>query len=161
MRNDDIISSIRYMLDLPDGGVAEILTLGGYTPKRGDVEAIFKRPKPTVTRIDGSTAEEDTPDDLTAHFLDGLIIYRRGKSDDHPPQPIETPVTNNTVLKKLRVALELKEKEMLEMIQQGGVTLSASEFRAFFRDRMHRNYRPAGDQVLRYFLKAATEKLRG
>jgi len=41
-----------------------------------------------------------------------------------------------------------------------GFKISSSELNAFFRDETHRNYHPAGDQVLRYFLKGLTEKLR-
>ena len=95
-----------------------------------------------------------------AHFLDGLIYYKRGKSKKHPPRPIKTPVTNNMVLKKLRVAFELREEDMHETLEQGGFSISKPEMSALFRREGHKNYRECGDQILRYFLKGLTERVR-
>ena len=39
-------------------------------------------------------------DHIMAHFLDGLIYFKRGKDESRPPQAFELPVTNNLVLKK-------------------------------------------------------------
>ena len=81
MRNDDIIQSIRYMLDLDDIEIAKILKLRGYEPQRGEIKAIFNdREELPDARPD------DAPDELLAYFLDGLIYYKRGKSDKHPPR---------------------------------------------------------------------------
>lgn len=151
MRNDDIIQSIRYMLDLDDIKIAHILKLRGYKPKRGEVEAIFK-PE--------DEKEGDSSDELIAHFLDGLIYYKRGKSKDHPPRPIKTPVTNNMVLKKLRVAFKLREKDMHDILELAGFSLSKHEMSALFRREGHKNYRECGDQILRYFLKGLTMRVR-
>lgn len=151
MTNDDIIQSIRYMLDLDDIKIAHILKLRGYQPNRGEVAAIFK-PE--------DEKEGDSSDELTAHFLDGLIYFRRGKSKEHPPRPIKTPVTNNMVLKKLRVAFQLREKEMHHILESAGFSLSKHEMSALFRREGHKNYRECGDQVLRYFLKGLTMRIR-
>jgi len=151
MRNDDVIQSVRYMLDISNSKLAEIIELGGYKPSGEELAHIF----------DKSEDKEDVSDELTAHFLDGLIFYKRGKSDKHPPRPIKIPVTNNMVLKKLRVAFKLRENDILKILKSVGFKISSSELNAFFRDEKHRNYHPAGDQVLRYFLKGLTEKLRG
>lgn len=146
MRNDDVIKSIRHTLDISDGTVADIIRLGGYRPSRDEVALIFAdEPEEGEKR--------DVSDKLMAHFLDGLIYHRRGKSDKHPPRPIELPVTNNQVLKKLRVAFKLREEEIEKMLKEAGFTIAASELNALFRDKKHRNYRPCGDQVMRYFLK--------
>ena len=155
MRNDDVIQSIRYMLDLDDIKIAHILKLRDYTPERGEVEAIFEN-------RDDADAEgkADCSDELMAHFLDGLIYYRRGKSKDHPPRPIKTPVTNNMVLKKLRVAFKLHEEDMHEILESAGFSMSRHELSALFRSKGHTNYRECGDQVLRYFLKGLTMKIR-
>lgn len=154
MRNDDVIKSIRFMLDLNDATVAEILKMGGYNPRRDEVEYIFEDEPETGEKIDITHT-------ILAHFLDGLIIYKRGKNDKHPPQPITVPVTNNEVLKKLRVAFKLKDTDILDILKSTGFSMSKSELRALFRDKNHRNFRPCGDQILRYFLKGLTMKLRG
>lgn len=150
MRNDDVIQSVRYMLNISDGKLAEIIKLGGYKPDREEIAHIF----------DKNEDKDDVSHELTAHFLDGLIFHKRGKSDKYPPRPIKIPVSNNMVLKKLRVAFELRENEIMKILKSVDFDISASELNAFFRDQKHRNYRPAGDQVLRYFLKGLTEKLR-
>lgn len=153
MRNDDIIQSIRYILDVGEGEIANILKLTKYKPKRKEIEYIF----------DGTIPEEqkvDTTHELTAYFLDGLIYYKRGKSDKHPPRPIRTPVTNNMVLKKLRVAFKLRDDDILEILRSTGFSISKAEVNALFQKENHSNYRKAGDQVLRYFLKGLANRVR-
>ncbi len=160
MRNDEVIKSIRHILDLQDAKIADILKLADYQPDRDEVSEIFKDDKGTITKIDGTVIEKDTPHKLTAHFLDGLIFHLRGKSDKHPPQPIEVPVTNNIVLKKLRVAFKLKDTDIIELLKGEGLSISKSELGAFFRDDNHRNYKPCGDQVLRYLLRGLAKRFR-
>jgi len=139
------------MLDIDDVEIAQILKLRGYQPKRGEVAAIFEE------QYEG---KEDCSHNLMAHFLDGLIYYKRGKSDEHPERPIKTPVTNNMVLKKMRVAFKLREKDMHKVLEQGGFSISKHEMSALFRREGHKNYRECGDQILRYFLKGLTQRLR-
>ena len=103
MRNDDIIQSIRYILDISEVEIAEILKLGGYHPSRGEIAHIFN------DSID-KEEKKDVNHELMARFLDGVIYRLRGKSDKHPQPPLELPVTNNQVLKKLRVAFKLRGK---------------------------------------------------
>lgn len=155
-----MIKSIRYMLDMNDSKIAEILKLRGYQPAREEIEGIFTDEKEKITKIDGTVVEKDTDERLTAHFLDGLIYHLRGKSEDHPPPPIQTPVNNNIVIKKLRVAFELKEEDILEILKSVGFRVSATELSALFRNEDHRNYKHCGDQLLRYFLKGLTQRVR-
>lgn len=143
------------MLDINDIEIAHILKLRGYKPERGEVASIF-----STQDLPEDEKGEDCSDMLMAHFLDGLIYYKRGKSKDHPPRPIKTPVTNNMVLKKLRVAFKLKEKDMHDILERGGFSISKHEMSALFRREGHENYRECGDQILRYFLRGLTEKLR-
>lgn len=155
MRNDDVIQSIRFMLDINDSEIAHILKLRGYDPEQGEVANIFKS-----QNLPEGEKGADCSHVLMAHFLDGLIYYKRGKDKKHPPRPIKTPVTNNMVLKKLRVAFELREKDMHDTLEQGGFSISKPEMSALFRREGHKNYRECGDQILRYFLKGLTERLR-
>lgn len=149
MRNDDVIKSIRYILDLDDVEIAEILKLADYQPKRDEIAGIFEEDD-----------DKDATHELTANFLDGLIYFRRGKSDKHPPQPIQIPVTNNIVLKKLRVAFKLRENDIQKILHSTGFEVSSTELSALFRKENHRNYRECGDQLLRYFLKGLAIKYR-
>lgn len=160
MRNDDVLKSISYTLDLNKPQIAEICKLGGYEPDRSEIEMIFSDEKETEKRIDGRIVEKDVSHQLTSHFLDGLIIHRRGKKKDAKPRPVEIPVTNNTVLKKLRVAFKLREDDILDLLKKSGFEVSSTELSALFRADDHRNYRPCGDQLLRYFLKGLADEYR-
>lgn len=142
------------MLDIDDIKIAHILKLRDYKPRRGEVAAIFENQnRPENEKL------TDCSDELMAYFLDGLIYYRRGKSEDHPPRPIKTPVTNNMILKKLRVAFKLREKDMHDIMKSAGFPISKPEMSALFRSPGHNNYRECGDQILRYFLKGLTMRV--
>jgi uncharacterized protein YehS (DUF1456 family) len=94
-------------------------------------------------------------------FLDCLVLHRRGRDDSRPPRPPEQRVTNNVVLKKLRVAFELKDVDMHQILESAGFPLSKPELSALFRQSDHKNFRLCGDQVLRNFLKGLTSRVRG
>lgn len=153
MKNNDIIQSIRYILNVGEGEIANILKLADYHPKRDEVSYLFDNTIPDDRKVDATH-------ELTAHFLDGVIYYKRGKSDKHPPRPIRTPVTNNMVLKKLRVAFKLRDEDILEILKSTGFSISKSEVNALFQKESHSNYKEAGDQVLRYFLKGLADRVR-
>lgn len=70
-------------------------------------------------------------------------------------------MVNNDILKKLRIALKLKDTDILEILKLAGMELSAAELGALFRTPDHRNYKVCGDQVLRRFLDGLIIKLRG
>ena len=91
-----------------------------------------------------------------ARFLNGLVIHRRGVQEGAPPMALETPITNNIVLKKLRVAFELRDLDIIALIEKCGLRISKTELSAFFRRPDHRNYRECGDQFLRNLLKGMT-----
>ena len=128
MKNNDIIQSIRYILDVGEGEIANILKLTDYQPKREEISYIF---------------DDSIPDDQKVDA-----------------RPIRTPVTNNMVLKKLRVAFKLRDDDVLEILKSTGFSISKSEVNALFQKENHSNYVEAGDQVLRYFLKGLANRVR-
>ena len=71
-----------------------------------------------------------------------------------------TSVNNNVVLKKLRVAFELKDVDMHGIFEDAGFPVSKPELSALFRAPGHKNFRLCGDQMLRNFLKGLTLRLR-
>lgn len=152
MTNNAILRSIRYLLNVPDAKLAEIFALGGV-----DV------PPELVTAFLMNETEEGyfgCDDRTMAHFLNGLVVYRRGKDETRPPPPMELPITNNIVLKKLRVAFELKDEDLHQILTAAGFTVTKPELSAFFRKAGHPHYRPCGDQFLRNFLKGLTFRVR-
>lgn len=70
-------------------------------------------------------------------------------------------MTNNDVLKKLRVALSLRDDEIVEILKLVDFRISKSEIGAFCRKEGHPKYKPCGDQVLRNFLNGLVIHLRG
>ena len=153
MLNNDVLRSLRYTLDISDAQMVDIIKLSGKQVAPSDLAAMLKK----------EDEEGFTPcdDELMAHFLDGLGFFKRGKDDSRPAQPLELPVTNNMVLKKLRVAFELKEDDMHTIMNSVDCPVSKPEMSALFRKFGHSNYRTCGDQFLRNFLKGLTLRVRG
>lgn len=70
-------------------------------------------------------------------------------------------MNNNDVFKKLRVALQLRDDQIVEILQLVDFRISKAELGAFFRNADHPNYMECGDQVLRNFLNGLVIHLRG
>jgi uncharacterized protein YehS (DUF1456 family) len=155
MINNDVLRSIRYMLDLGDGKVVEIIQLADadFPIGKEDVQAFLKK--------DDDPGYVECSDRVLAHFLDGLVVHYRGRNENAPPRPVEKRITNNVVLKKLRVAFELKDVDMHQVFADAGFPVSKPELSALFRQPDHHNYRACGDQMLRNFLKGLTLRVRG
>ena len=90
-------------------------------------------------------------DEYLARFLNGLIIKNRGPKGDEIPEP-EMVLSNNIVLRKLKIALNLQADDLLEMLRLNEFTLSKHELSALFRSPEHKNYRRCLDQLLRNIL---------
>jgi uncharacterized protein YehS (DUF1456 family) len=70
-------------------------------------------------------------------------------------------MTNNDILKKLRVALKLKNTDIIEILKLVDFRITESELGALFRKEEHPNYKECGDQILRNFLNGLVIHLRG
>jgi uncharacterized protein YehS (DUF1456 family) len=71
------------------------------------------------------------------------------------------PLTNNDILKKLRVALKLRDDDIIEILNLVDYKINKSELGAFFRNAEHPNYKPLQDQILRNFLNGLIIYKRG
>ncbi len=70
-------------------------------------------------------------------------------------------MTNNDIFKKLRVALMLRDDEIVEIMKLSDFNITKSELGALFRKEDHPNYMECGDQILRNFLNGLVVHLRG
>lgn len=70
-------------------------------------------------------------------------------------------MTNNDILKKIRIALELKDTDIIEILKLADFEITKSELSALFRNPDHRNYKECGDQILRNFLNGLIIRNRG
>lgn len=70
-------------------------------------------------------------------------------------------MNNNDIFKKLRVALQLRDDQIVEILELVDFRISKAELGAFFRNADHPNFMECGDQVLRNFLNGLILHLRG
>jgi uncharacterized protein YehS (DUF1456 family) len=151
MINNDVLRSIRFMLNISEFKLVEIVTLGGGNVSQAQMNAYLK--------AEDEAGFEECPQNTMARFLNGLIYLNRGKDESRPPLNPDLP-TNNVVLKKLRVAFELKDEDIIAIMKSAGLRVTKSELGALFRKEGHPNYKVCGDQFLRNFLKGLTIKIR-
>ncbi|MCJ8168422.1 DUF1456 family protein [Atopomonas sediminilitoris] len=152
MLNNDVLRSVRYLLDINDASMAEMVQQLGFNVAPSDMSAYLKRDDEPDFKVCG--------DEVLAHFLNALVVFKRGRDDSRPPQSIELPMSNNQILKKMRVAFELKDDDLQDIFRSVDFALSKAELSALFRKAGHSNYRVCGDQLLRYFLKGLTLRER-
>ena len=89
------------------------------------------------------------------------VLHKRGRDESRPPLPVEKRLTNNIILKKLRVAFELRDDDLHEILRAADLPMTKAELNALFRSPEHKNYRACGDQLLRNFLRGLTQRQRG
>ena len=92
-------------------------------------------------------------------FLNGFINERRGKKEG-PPAPVEKNLNNNIILRKLKIALDLKNEDILEIMDLADLKISKHELSAFFRRPDHKHFRACKDQILRNFMTGLQLKYR-
>ena len=154
MTNNDILRRLRYAMDIKDSTMVEIFKLSEYEIARSDLIDLLKKEE--------DEGYVECSDEVMELFLDGLIIHKRGKREMMPGhvEKKEPSLTNNSILKKLRIALKFREDEMLSTLKLAGMSLSKSELSALFRKEGQRHYKECGDQILRNFLKGLTTRFR-
>lgn len=165
MDNNDILIRLRYALEIKNKEMAEIFKLGGTEVSVPDVTRILIK----------SDVDEDENDDqikcnnsMLDSFLNGLIIYKRGKQEpkqgqpDVSPEPSinKSPNINNLLLKKVKIALALTTEDMLEIFDGAGLRVTKGELGALLRKEGHKNYKECGDMFARNFLKGLAIKYR-
>lgn len=150
MTNNDLLRRLRYALSLDGVSIAGICLLGGHEIGPAEVLNLLKKEDER-----GFSVCDDT---LMGAFLDGLITSRRGPRDGQPGMSPASDglLNNNLILRKLRIALELNDADMLAIFRQAGVSLSKPELSALFRGVGQRNYKECGDQLLRNFVRGLT-----
>ncbi|HIF9290711.1 TPA: DUF1456 family protein [Photobacterium damselae] len=151
MTNNDILRRIRYTFDFKDKAMVDIFAQAEVTVTEEQVVSWLKR--------EDDSAYIKMSDSELASFLNGLINLKRGKREGEQPEP-ESRLTNNMVFQKLRIALNLKAEEILEVLELANFRLSKHELSAFFRKTENKHYRECKDQILRNFLLGVQLQLR-
>jgi uncharacterized protein YehS (DUF1456 family) len=149
--NNDVLRRIRYAFDFNDSKMISIFGQADREVTREEISAWLKRDDdPNFRRCN---------DLFLATFLNGLITDRRGRKEGPQPPP-EKRLSNNLVLRKLKIALNLKAEEVLAMLALADLRISMHELSALFRKPDHRHYQICEDQILRNFLQGMQLKYR-
>jgi len=152
MTNNEVMKSVRYTLEIKNKAVVKLIKDGGVELGVLDVVDLLKN-------------EEDEgyvacPAEAIHAFLDGLILKRRGPSDGPAKEFSTATINNNMILRKLRIAFEMRDTDMIVTMNSVGFSVSKGEISALFRAPKHKHFMQCGDQFLRYFLKGLTHSFR-
>lgn len=143
MTNNDIMRRIRYTFDLNDSKMIDLFGLADYQVTRAQISDWLKK--------DEDPAYQKLNDHKLAIFLNGFINDKRGKKEGKQPLP-EKRLNNNIIFRKLKIALNLKDDDILKILDLVEMHISKHELSAFFRNPDQNQYRPCEDQILRNFL---------
>ncbi len=152
MTNNEVMKSVRYALEIKNKEVVALIQAGGIELSVLDVVHLLKKEE--------EEGYIECPAKTLHAFLDGLILERRGPSDGPAKQFSKAKINNNMIVRKLRIAFEMKDTDMIEVMRAVGFTGSKSEISALFRAPSHKHYMQCGDQFLRNFLKGLTHRFR-
>ncbi len=155
MNHNDRLTRLRYALDIKDNDMVKIFELGGVTMTKEEVRQMLKKKEPETYEIELSNENFE-------RFLNGMITSQRGAREGAPEPKLElhNGNANNLLLKKIKIALSLTSEDMLDILEQAGVTVSKGELGAILRKEGHRNYKPCLDKYARNFLKGLTIEYR-
>ena len=154
---NSVLRRVRFALSLNDSATLGIFKLVDYAMEEEYLHGMMKK--------------EEEPgfipcrDKVMALFLDGLIIKRRGKQENPDAKPAKVltgsqRISNNDILRKLRIAMNYREEDMLAVFRLADFNVGKGELSALFRKSDHRSYRPCQDQLLRNFLQGMVIKYR-
>ena len=150
IQTNEILYRIKTALNLSEEEMIEAYALADYPMEKEHLDALLKR------RYD-KTFHPCSYEELGV-FLDGLILLKRGPSPNSRQNEDEViELTNNLILKKLRIALELKEPETEIIFGLGDVMLTKQELKSLFRKEDHKNFKACPDALLMAFLEGLDE----
>jgi uncharacterized protein YehS (DUF1456 family) len=130
MTNNDILRRIRYTFDFSDSKMMTVFGLADLPVTRSQISDWLKK--------EDDQAFQECNDAQLAVFLNGFIIDRRGKKEGPQPEP-EQVLTNNIIFRKLRIALDLKAEDIIDIMNMTDVRISKPELCAFFRKPENRH----------------------
>ena len=143
MQNNVILRRLRYTFDFNDDTMIKLFSLGGLDVDRAQISNWLKNDEdPDHVKLN---------DNQLATYLNGLIILKRGKREG-PPMIPEKQLNNNIIFRKLKIALNLKDTDIIEIYDLVDMHISKHELSAIFRKPGQKQYRECKDQFLRNFL---------
>lgn len=151
MNNNHILRRVRYIFDLSDEQMLKLALEGGLETTKEQMIAWLKSE-------DDEVFEGIYDIDLAA-ILNGFIILKRGRREGPQPKPEKT-LSNNLIIRKLKIALEMKNEDIIHVLGLADFKVSPHEVSALFRKPGQRQFRLCKDQFLRNFLMGLQLKYR-
>ncbi len=148
MKTNDILYKIQKALNLSQKEMLEAYKLAEYNMDTEHLDSLLKRRQDEGSKL--CSYEE------LGVFLDGFVILKRGPSPKKKNDDV-VELTNNLILKKLRIALELKEAETEIIFSLGEAELSKQQLASLFRKEGHKNFKECSDKLLMVFLDGLDE----
>lgn len=149
MKTNDILYKIQKALNLTQEEMLEAYKLAEYTMDATHLDSLLKRRQDEGSKL--CSYEE------LGVFLDGFVILKRGPSPKKKNDDEAVELTNNLILKKLRIAMELKEAETEIIFSLGEAELSKQQLASLFRKEGHKNFKECSDELLMAFLDGLDE----
>lgn len=151
MRNSIVLRQFRYIFDLSDDQMIDLFAQAEVSVTRSQISNWLKR---------GDHEEfQEISDSEFATLLNGFINKKRGKREGPQPKP-EKKLNNNIVFRKLKIALNYRDTDILELFGLVDMPISKHELSAIFRNPKQNQYRVCEDQFLRNFLHGLQLKFR-
>lgn len=144
MSTNEILKACFTLVDVSEEKMVEIFKLGGFTLNPKTLSGYLKQKDDKEFLDCGYEA--------LGSFLDGLIIYKRGESNQKSTDE-DVRLNNNLILKKLRIAYELKEVDLYAIFDSVDIDISKGELSSLFRKEGHKNYKACPDSILQLFLE--------
>ena len=146
MTTNDVLKRLRFAVKLNDSTMVALLESAGFHVVKETLASYFLK--------DEEPGFSECPREALGALLDGLITMYRGKREAGQEANVQkrAALDNNMILKKIRIALSLREEDLIAIMRLGGADVSRNELSALFRDRKHKNYKECMDQFLRNFL---------
>ncbi len=144
MTKNSIFRRIRFIYNLSDQDMIAIFKLVGVIVNRTQI----------IRWLNKEDHEDylDMKDEELAAFMNGFIILKRGKKEG--PLPVaEKHLTNNMIFRKMRIALNLIDDDIIKILASVETRISKHELSAFFRNPSQRQYVECNNQILRNFFQ--------
>jgi uncharacterized protein YehS (DUF1456 family) len=147
MANNELLRGVRDALELDTVTMIQIFKESGRAVGESAIDAFLK------------SEDEDNyipcSNPIMGFFLDGLIIHNRGKQEGATLPAVKplAELSNNAILKKLRIALDLKEDDLVGIFKAAGIVITKHELTALFRKPGHKHYNECTNQLLYGFIK--------
>lgn len=147
MRTNDIFRKITQSLTLDIAQIQQLFSLA-------DIE-LSEKEVANLLKTDYQLGFEAMPEYVLLIFLNSLIEQQRGKKEDAEKAVIEkhAKVSNNDVLKKLRVAFNLHEQQVRESLALATIELTKSDLAALFRKPGHVHFKACDDELVLDFIE--------